>query len=138
MDRRDFIKVVAGSAVTWPLTAGAQQPEQMRRIGILMNRAASDAEGQARLATFKQGLEQLGWNEGRNVRIDIRWGEDKSELERRYAAELVTLAPRRDPCQRHHERDGVASSQPHDTDRVRGSSRSGWRRLRRVHGTPGR
>jgi putative tryptophan/tyrosine transport system substrate-binding protein len=93
MRRRDFIKVVAGSAVTWPLTAGAQQPEQMRRIGILMNRAATDAEGQARLAKFKQGLEQLGWNEGRNVRIDIRWGEDKSELERKYAAELVTLAP---------------------------------------------
>jgi putative ABC transport system substrate-binding protein len=93
MHRRDFIKVVAGSAVTWPLTAGAQQPEQMRRIGILMNRAASDAEGQARLATFKQGLEQLGWNEGRNVRIDIRYGEDKSELERKYAAELVALAP---------------------------------------------
>src|SRR5215471_15806798 len=93
MHRRDFIKVVAGSAVTWPLTAGAQQPEQMRRIGILMNRAASDAEGQARLATFKQGLEQLGWNEGRNIRIDIRWGEDKSELERKYPAELVALAP---------------------------------------------
>src|SRR5215813_14318613 len=93
MHRRDFIKVVAGSVVTWPLTAGAQQPEQMRRIGILMNRAASDAEGQARIATFKQGLEQLGWNEGRNIRIDIRWGEDKSELERKYAAELVALAP---------------------------------------------
>src|SRR5262245_33857613 len=93
MHRRDFIKVIAGSAVTWSLTAGAQQPEQMRRVGILMNRAASDAEGQARIATFKQGLEQLGWNEGRNIRIDIRWGEDKSELERKYAAELVALAP---------------------------------------------
>src|SRR5215471_615256 len=93
MHRRDFIKVVAGPAVTWPLTVGAQQPEQMRRIGILMNRAASDAEGQARIATFKQGLEQLGWNEGRNIRIDIRWGEDKPDLERKYAAELVALAP---------------------------------------------
>src|SRR5262245_24970896 len=93
MHRRDFIKVIAGSAVTWPLTAGAQQPEQMRRVGILMNRAASDAEGQARIATFKQALEQLGWNEGRNIRIDIRWGEDKNELERKYAAELVALAP---------------------------------------------
>ena len=93
MRRRDFIKVVAGSAAAWPLAARAQQPEQMRRIGILMNRSESDPEGQARLAAFRQGLEQLGWNEGRNMRIDIRWGEDKSDLERKYAAELVALAP---------------------------------------------
>jgi putative ABC transport system substrate-binding protein len=65
----------------------------MRRIGVLMNRAASDAEGQARLAAFRQALEQLGWSEGRNVRIDIRWGEDNLDLERKYAAELVALAP---------------------------------------------
>src|SRR5262245_16749158 len=65
----------------------------MRRIGILMNRAANDAEGQARLAVFRQALQQLGWSEGRNVQIDIRWGEDKSDLERKYAAELVALAP---------------------------------------------
>jgi putative tryptophan/tyrosine transport system substrate-binding protein len=93
MHRRDFIKVVAGSAVTWPLAAQAQQPEQMRRIGILMNRAANDAEGQARLTVFRQGLEQLGWSEGRNIRIDIRWGEDKNDLERKCATELVALAP---------------------------------------------
>ena len=65
----------------------------MRRIGVLMNRAANDAEGQARLAAFRQTLEQLGWNDGRNIRIDIRWGEDKMDLERKYAAELVALAP---------------------------------------------
>ena len=93
MRRRDFIKGVAGSAVAWPLAARAQQPEQMRRIGILMNRAADDPEGQARVGTFRQALEQLGWSEGRNVRIDIRWGEDIVERERKYAAELVTLAP---------------------------------------------
>ena len=58
-----------------------------------MNRAANDAEGQARLAVFRQALEQLGWSEGRNMRIDIRWGEDKNDLERKYAAELVALAP---------------------------------------------
>src|SRR5262245_54027838 len=92
MRRRDFIKVVAVS-VAFPLATSAQQPEQMRRIGILMNRAANDAEGQARLAAFRQGLQPLGWSEGRNVQIDIRWGEDKPDLERKYAAELVALAP---------------------------------------------
>jgi putative ABC transport system substrate-binding protein len=91
--RRDFIKFVAGSAAAWPLGARAQQPEQVRRIGILMNRAANDAEGQARLALFRQALQDLGWSEGRNVQIDIRWGEDKTDLERKYAAELVALAP---------------------------------------------
>jgi putative tryptophan/tyrosine transport system substrate-binding protein len=65
----------------------------MRRIGVLMNRAENDAEGQARIAAFRQALEQLGWNEGRNMRIDIRWGEDKIDLEHKYAAELVALAP---------------------------------------------
>ena len=89
---RDFIKVIAGS-IAWPLAASAQQGEQKRRIGVLMNRAANDAEGQARLAAFRQALEQLGWREGRNVRLDIRWGEDKTDLQRKYAAELVALAP---------------------------------------------
>jgi ABC-type uncharacterized transport system substrate-binding protein len=93
MQRRNFIKVIAGSIVAWPVAARAQQPEKMRRIGILMNRAADDAEGQARVGMFRQALEQLGWSEGRNVRIDIRWGEDIVESERKYAAELVTLAP---------------------------------------------
>ena len=92
MQRREFIILLCGSAA-WPLAASAQQPEQMRRIGILMNRAANDAEGQARLTVFRQALEQLGWSEGRNIRIDIRWGEDKNDLERKYAAELVALAP---------------------------------------------
>ena len=92
MRRRDFIKVIAVS-VAWPLAASAQQPEQMRRIGVLMNRSEGDPEGQPRLAAFRQALEQLGWKEGRNIRIDIRWGEDKMDLERKYAAELVALAP---------------------------------------------
>jgi len=91
--RRDFIKVVAGSAAAWPLGARAQQPEQMRRVGILMNRSESDSEGLARLAAFKQAFEQLGWKEGGNIRIDIRYGDDKLDLERQYAGELVALAP---------------------------------------------
>ena len=75
--RRDFIKVVGCSAAVWPLAVHAQQPEQMRRVGILMNRSESDSEGLARLAAFKQAFEQLGWKEGRNIRIDIRYGDDK-------------------------------------------------------------
>jgi putative ABC transport system substrate-binding protein len=93
MRRREFITLLGGAAAAWSFSAYAQQSEQMRRIGVLMNRAANDAEGQARLAVFRRALEQLGWSEGRNLQIDIRYGEDKSELERKYAAELIALAP---------------------------------------------
>ena len=93
MRRREFIKVIGGSAAAWPLIARAQQSEPMRRIGMLMNRAADSAEGQARVAAFTQSLHQLGWTDGRDVRIDIRWGEDKIDLERKYAAELIALGP---------------------------------------------
>jgi len=93
MRRRDFIKGIAGSAISWPLAARAQQAEPMRRIGVLMNRAANDPDGQARLTAFKQNLQQLGWTDGGNVRIDTRWGEDDVERERRYAAELLALTP---------------------------------------------
>jgi ABC-type uncharacterized transport system substrate-binding protein len=90
--RRDFITLLGGAAA-WPLTARAQQGEPMRRIGVLMSLAADDAEGQARLAAFSQGLQQLGWIDGRNVRIDTRWGAGDADRTRRYAAELVALAP---------------------------------------------
>ena len=93
MRRRDFIKVIAGSAVAWPLAARAQQPERMRRIGVLMSLAADDPEGQARIAAFLQGLAQLGWTDGRNVRIDLRWGAGNADDIRKYAAELIALAP---------------------------------------------
>jgi putative ABC transport system substrate-binding protein len=93
MRRREFIRLLGGTVATWPLGARAQQPEQMRRIGVLMNRAADDPDGQARLATFKQALKQLGWNDGGNVRIDTRWGEDNVDRQGRAAAELMTLAP---------------------------------------------
>jgi putative ABC transport system substrate-binding protein len=91
--RREFITLLGGAAAAWPLGARAQQPEQIRRIGVLMNRASDAPDGQARLAAFQQGLQQLGWSDSRNVRFDIRWGEDKVDLERKYAAELVALAP---------------------------------------------
>src|SRR5262249_47370527 len=109
----------------------------MRRIAILMNRAANDAEGQARLAAFRQGLEQLGWNEGRNVGIDIRWGEDKPDLERKYAAELVALAPDVTLASGTLSVTGIPSSRPYATNRIRGGRRSGRCRLRRVHGAAG-
>ena len=92
MKRREFIMLIGGAAA-WPLAARAQQPERMRRIGLLMNRAADNPEGQDRIVAFHQGLQELGWSVGRNVRIDTRWGEDNAERERKYAAELVALAP---------------------------------------------
>ena len=92
MRRRDFLGVVVGSAA-WPIAARAQQVDRMRRIGVLIGSAADDPLGQAILATHLQALQQLGWIDGRNVRIDYRWGGSNSEDLRKYAAELVTLGP---------------------------------------------
>jgi putative ABC transport system substrate-binding protein len=91
--RRDFIKVIVGSAATWPLAARAQQPQQMRRIGVLMNVAADDPEAPARVGALSQGLAELGWTIGRNVRIDYRWYAGNADAARKYAAELVAPAP---------------------------------------------
>ena len=74
MRRRDFIKIVAGSASAWPLAARAQQQERMRRVGVLMLYPESDSEGQLRVTAFQQGLEKLGWVGGRNNQIDFKWG----------------------------------------------------------------
>jgi putative tryptophan/tyrosine transport system substrate-binding protein len=93
MRRRDFITGVAGSVVGWPLAARAQQPDRMRRIGVLMNLAADDPDAPARVAAFAQGLQELGWTMGRNVRIDYRWGAGVADLYRRYGVELVALTP---------------------------------------------
>jgi putative ABC transport system substrate-binding protein len=93
MKRREFIALLGGAAAAWPVAARAQQGEPMRRIGVLMSTGADDPEGQARLAAFQQGLQQLGWTVGRNVRIDSRWPAGDSERLRRYAAELVALSP---------------------------------------------
>jgi ABC-type uncharacterized transport system substrate-binding protein len=93
MRRRDFITLFGGAAAAWPLAARAQQPERMRRIGVLMSVAADGPEGQVRLAAFLNRLQQLGWTDGRNVRIDLRWGAGDADLSRKYAAELVELSP---------------------------------------------
>src|SRR5215468_3805743 len=92
IERRKFLATL-GAAAPWPLAAHAQQPERMRRIGVLIPYVADDPEGQARIAAFLQALQQLGWTEGRNVRIDIRRTLGDIDRARRYAAELVALAP---------------------------------------------
>jgi putative ABC transport system substrate-binding protein len=93
MKRREFITLLCGAATAWPLAARAQQPGQLKRIGVLMNRTSNDPEGQARMAAFQEALRKRGWTDGANVRIDIRYGEDNIDIERKYAAELVALAP---------------------------------------------
>jgi len=93
MKRREFITLLGGAAAAWPLAARAQQSGRMRRIGVLMNLASDDAEGQARLAAFHQGLQQLGWTVGGNVQIDYRWGAADADRIRKFAAELVASAP---------------------------------------------
>jgi putative tryptophan/tyrosine transport system substrate-binding protein len=90
--RREFITLLGGAAAAWPLAARAQQADRLRRIGVLMNTAADDPEGQARNTTFVQALQQFGWTDGRNARIDTRWGTDAGST-RKYAAELVALGP---------------------------------------------
>jgi putative ABC transport system substrate-binding protein len=92
MNRREFITLLGGAAA-WPLAARAQQSERVRRVGVLMGPAASDPDAQTRVIAFVQGLAQLGWTVGHNVRIDTRWGAGNADDIRKYAVELVALAP---------------------------------------------
>src|SRR5512144_25032 len=93
MQRREFITFLGGAAATWPLAARAQQSEQMRRIALLTGITGEDLQTKARIAAFLQELQRLGWTEGRNLRIDSRAGEGNLFTMRKYAAELVALAP---------------------------------------------
>jgi putative tryptophan/tyrosine transport system substrate-binding protein len=93
MRRREFITLLGAAAVAGPLAARAQQTERMRRVGVLNTLAADDPESPVRVAAFEQGLQQLGWRAGDNVRIDYRWGAGDADRIRRYAAELAALAP---------------------------------------------
>jgi putative tryptophan/tyrosine transport system substrate-binding protein len=90
--RRHFVTLLGGAAA-WPFAVHTQQPDRMRRVGMLISLAADDPEAQARVAAFVQGLQQLGWTDGRNVRIDTRWSAGNDADTRQYAAELVALAP---------------------------------------------
>ena len=93
MRRREIITLLAGAAVTWPLSVRAQQPERMRRIGVLMNYAADDRAAQTRLTVFLQQMQRLGWSEGRNLHSEVRWGAEDAQRIQKAAAELVALAP---------------------------------------------
>jgi putative tryptophan/tyrosine transport system substrate-binding protein len=91
--RREVLTLLGGAAVAWPLAARAQQADRMRRIGVLMNGTATEARLQSYVAAFVQGLRQLGWNEGQNIRIDVRWNAGDADLARTYAAQLIGLMP---------------------------------------------
>jgi putative ABC transport system substrate-binding protein len=93
MRRRDFITAVAASTLAWPRAVGAQQREKMRRVGVLMTLAADDSEGLARVTAFAQRLQELGWRDGRDVRIDYRWAAADAASSHSQAQELLTLAP---------------------------------------------
>ena len=93
MKRREFITLLGGAAVAWPLAARGQQPERMRRVGIIMSIGADDAEGQKRIAAVRQGLQQLGWSDGRNVSIEVRWTAGNFDAVRKSVTEMVALAP---------------------------------------------
>jgi putative tryptophan/tyrosine transport system substrate-binding protein len=92
MDRREFIALFGGAAVTWPLETIAQQSPRVRQVGVLMA-VAADQEGQSRVAAFRKALQQIGWSEGRDLRIIDRWTAGEAGLRHKYAAELVGLAP---------------------------------------------
>ncbi len=93
MRRREFIALVGGAAATWPHVVRAQQPEPMRRIGVLMGFPESDSQAQSYIAAFRDGLQKLGWTDGRNVRIDTRWAAFDAESRQRFAKELIALQP---------------------------------------------
>jgi putative ABC transport system substrate-binding protein len=93
MQRRKFITLLGGAAAAWPLTVRAQQPERIRRIGVMMQTAETDPEGRARLAAFTKGLRDAGWTDGRNVRIDYRWAAGSADDGRALGAELAALTP---------------------------------------------
>ena len=93
MKRREFITLLGGAAAAWPLAARAQQDGRVRRVGVLMAYAEADPEAQARFQAFRQGLADLGWVEGRNLRIDVRWAGADVARQQSHARELVALAP---------------------------------------------
>jgi putative ABC transport system substrate-binding protein len=93
MRRREFIALIGGTVASWPLTARGQQSERVRRIGVLLGQAIDDQQGQARIAALLKALQDMGWNDGRNVRMDVRWGAGNAQEIIRYASELVATAP---------------------------------------------
>ena len=118
MKRREFITVIGGAAV-WPVSARAQQPERVRRIGVLLPGAAGDVEFQTRVGAFQQGLQQAGWTIGRNVRIDTRWATtDAAEISQARGG-IGCARARRHSGPRHLVRGAIAAGDPRRADRVR-------------------
>ena len=136
MKRREFITLLGGAAA-WPLAARAQQPERMRRIAVILNQPADDLDAQARLTAFLDGLQQLSWTDGRNVRIDIRWAAGDPDRMRKWAAELAVLAP--DVILATGSFGvGPTAGDSRYTDRICGCPRPGRCWLRRQFGAAGR
>jgi hypothetical protein len=134
MRRRKFLSLVGGAAATWPLAARAQQPDRMRRIGVLMTYDESDPEGQSLVAAFRGALQKLGWAEGRNIQIDTRWGTLDAELRQRFAKELVALQPDLIFSQSYSHHRRAAATDAHYPYHFRERRRSGRQRLRRELG----
>ena len=129
MNRREFITLIGGAAAAWPLAVRAQQGERMRRIGLLMSTAEDDVESRERIDAFLQELARFGWTVGRNLQVDIRWPAGDADRIRRYAAELVALAP--DVMLASRDGGILAAGHPVGPDRVRHRRRPGRRRTRR-------
>src|SRR4051794_30931640 len=121
MLRREFVTLVTGAAAAWPLAARAQQPERVRRIGVLYSLAEADPESVVRRAALEKGLKELGWINGGNIRIDYRWAKNDPELIRKFAAELIALAP--DVRQRRRRSSGAGD--PQYSDRLPAGHRPG-------------
>src|SRR5262245_16377233 len=139
MRRREFIMLVGGVAAGWPLAARAQQRERMRRIGVLVGGlAADDPVWQARSNAFVQGLQDRGWSDGRNMRVEYRWGLGDPDRLRKYAAELVALAPDVILAAGAPAVVSLQQSNPFSADCVRECPRPSRRRLRHQLGAAGR
>jgi len=130
--RREFITLIGGAAAAWPLAARAQQPDRIRRIGVLMGWPESDREAQSELASFVQELQKLGWAEGRNLQTDTRWATPADpESMHRFAKELVALQPELILSQGTPATCGTAAANAHHPHRFRDCCRSDRQRLRR-------
>ena len=130
MRRRDVLASVGGTAFLWPLAARPQQPGPMRRIGVLIGYPESDRTGQAYVAAFRDGLQKLGWAEGRNLLIDTRWVPPGCGFKTAIRQGTRRATVRLDPFARHAHHSDFVATNAHNPNRVRGCFRSDWQRVR--------